>query len=113
MDEISLLASVLNGVVVDYLTEQMFHTEPQPVVQFPLRVRYDLVGDDTLLLVGLNANGERVVRSYNLLGAKAKMISELREDETLLAFGAYPDPDSDHDHVVYIYVEKGKDPCGK
>ena len=101
LNGMNLLANVLNDIVVGYLDERVFLTEPQLVVKFNYRVRYDIVGD-VLLLVGLNTHGERVVCAYNLLDIKTDMLSDLREDETLLGFRAY------HDHGVHLYVEKGR-----
>ena len=93
-----LLADTLNDLVVDYLIKRTFHIEPQLVVKFDHKVLHCFVGDDILLLIGLNARQERVVHTYNLLAAETWMLSELKKDEKLLAFGAYPG--------VYIYVEQ-------
>lgn len=97
-----LLANNLNAVVVDYLVERVFCTEPQLVLQFNFGVKYAFVGDGTLLLVGLNTDGKRVVLACNLLDIKAEMLSQIGKDANLLAFDAYPD------HGAYIYVEQDR-----
>lgn len=97
LNSLALFPHVIDALVVGYVGKRWVPI-PLRATWFSTKVRYAFVGD-TVLVVGLNASMERVIRAHYLPDAEEEIPTKtMSKDRSLLAFVAYSE--------VYILVDQ-------